>query len=71
MVRPITAPLLALVATLAVTAGAQQRPEVPRIGDVPERQSDVSQRVRQVGPAIDPDHARRVRQIGDAGEELV
>src|SRR5439155_4233565 len=48
----------------------QQRADVPRIGDVPERQSDLRQRpAGQIVPPVDADHARRMRERRDLRQE--
>ena len=51
--------------------GADQRPDVPGVGHVPERERDrpLLER-RQVAAPVDADHARRVRHRRDPGEQL-
>jgi hypothetical protein len=49
---------------------AQQRADVPRIGDAPERKRRLPRLARQGGGAEDADDARRVGQRRDGGEKL-
>jgi hypothetical protein len=50
--------------------GAQQRPHVPGIPDPPERERDVTGLRRQVGPPVDRDDPRRMRERRDPREQL-
>ena len=47
----------------------QQRADVARIGDVPERERHRAYTTRQVVPPVDADHARRVRERRHLGEQ--
>ena len=49
---------------------AQQRPDVPGVADVPQRQGHVADALRQVGAAVEPEDARRVAEGRDLREEL-
>ena len=48
---------------------AQQRADVARVADVPERERQRPRAVRQVCAAVDADHARRVRERRELGDE--
>ena len=48
---------------------AEQRPDVARIGDMPERERHRPHAARQVVAPVDADHARRVRERRHLGEQ--
>ena len=50
--------------------GAEQRPDVSRIGDTPERQRRLTRLVRQRRSPEDTDDAGRMSQRRDGGEQL-
>ena len=50
--------------------GADERADVPRVGEPPEREAGVARRLREVRAPVDADRARGVRQRRHAGEEL-
>ena len=49
---------------------AQQRPDIPRVGDLPERENHIARAHGKVRTAVDTDDARRVAQRRDLAEEL-
>src|SRR5262249_54520923 len=48
----------------------QERPDVPRVGDPPEREHDVARSRRQVSSPVDADHARRMTKRRHLAEEF-
>lgn len=49
---------------------AQERADIPRIGDAPEREHHVARARGKIGLSIDPDDARRVTERRDLPEQL-
>src|SRR5439155_6760242 len=57
-------------ARAARVRGAEQRPEIPRVRDPPERERQRRQAAREIVPAVDADHARRMGERRVLGEQL-